>query len=101
MPFLKNPPPTDIDAVLRLADLASHYGAKITAIASLFTRSAEDRALLSKRASAGKVKKGVSCLLYLDSKNDWDSDRLAAEAKFLRSLAKSVPAVAPKKSKTS
>lgn len=101
IPLLKNPPPTDLDAVLRLADLASHYGAKVTAIASLFERAARERALLSKRASAGKVKKGVSTLLYLASKNDWDSNRLAAEAKFLRSLAKSASAVAPKKSKTS
>ena len=99
--LLKDPPPADLDALLRLADLASHYGAKVTAIASLFTRSAKDRALLSKRASAGKVKKGVSSLLYLASKNDWDSNRLAAEAKFLLSLAKSVLGVARKKSKTS
>ena len=101
LPLLKASPPADVDAVLRLADLASHHNAKVADIASLFERAARDRALLSKRASAGKVKKGVSSLLYLASKNDWDSNRLAAEAKFLLSLAKSVLGVARKKSKTS
>src|ERR1035437_8827442 len=59
IPLLRDPPPTDLDALLRLADLATHYGAKVTAIVSLFKRSAKDRALLSKRASAGAVKEGV------------------------------------------
>ena len=101
IPLLKDPPPTDLDALLRLADLATHHGAKVTAIASLLTRSAKDRALLSKRASAGKVKEGAPSLLYLATRNGWDSGRLAAEAKFLLSLAKSVSIGARKKSKTS
>ena len=90
LPLLKASPPADVDAVLRLADLASHHNAKVADIASLFERAARDRALLSKRASAGKVKKGVSSLLYLANKNDWDSNRLVAEAKFLAGLAKSL-----------
>src|ERR1017187_4663427 len=82
MPLLKNPPPTDLDAVLRLADLASHHNAKLADIASLFERAARDRALSSKRASAGKVKEGVPSLLYPATKSGWDSGRLAAEARF-------------------
>jgi hypothetical protein len=100
IPLLKDRPPTDLDALLRLADLASHYGATATAIASLLTRSAKDRALLSKRASAGKVKEGTPSLLYLATRNGWDSGRLAAEARFLTALAKSVSALPRKKSKT-
>jgi DNA-binding PadR family transcriptional regulator len=100
VPLLKDPPPTDLDALLRLADLASHYGVKVTAIASLFKRSAKDRTLLSKRASAGTVKEGVPSLLYPATKNGWDSGRLAAEARFLTALAKSVSALPRKKSQT-
>jgi len=100
IPLLKDRPPTDLDALLRLADLASHYGATATAIASLLTRSAKDRALLSKRASAGKVKEGTPSLLYLATRNGWDSGSLAAEARFLTALAKSVSALPRKKSKT-
>ena len=101
IPLLKDPPPTDLDALLRLVDLASHYGAKMTDIASLLERAARERALFSRRASAGKVKEGVTSLLYLATKNDWDSGRSAAEAKFLLSLAKSVSAPPRKKSKPS
>jgi DNA-binding PadR family transcriptional regulator len=101
IPLLKYPPPTDLDAVLRLADMASHYGATATAIASLLTRSAKDRALLSKRASAGKVKEGAPSLLYLATRNGWDSVRLVAEARFLTALAKSLSATPRKKSQTS
>jgi DNA-binding PadR family transcriptional regulator len=90
IPLLKDPPPTDLDAILRLADLASHYRAKAVEITSLFERAARERAVLSKRASAGKAKGGVSSLLYVVTRNGWDSGRLAAEAKFLAGLAKSV-----------
>jgi DNA-binding PadR family transcriptional regulator len=100
IPALKDPPPADLDALLRLADLASHYGAKTTDIASFLERAARNRALLSKRASVGKVKKGVGSLLYVASKNDWDSARLVAEAKFLTALAKSVSGLPRKKSQT-
>lgn len=101
IPLLKDRPPTDLDAVLRLADMASHYGAKVTDITSLIERGAMDRALLSKRASAGKVKEGTPSMLYLATRNGWDSGRLAAEARFLTALAKSVSALPRKKSKTS
>jgi len=101
MPLLEDPPSADLDALLRLADLASHYGAKTTDIASLFERAATDRTVLSRRAAAGKTKVGAPSLLYVATRNGWHSGRMAAEAKFLRSLAKSATAVAPKKSKTS
>ena len=101
IPLLNHPPSTDLDALLRLADLASHYGAKTIDIASLLEHAATDRTHLSKLTSAGKVHKGVPSLLYLATKNDWDSGRSAAEAKFLLRLAKSVLAPARKKSKTS
>jgi DNA-binding PadR family transcriptional regulator len=95
--LLKDPPPSDLDAVLRLADLANHYQADAADIASLFERAAKDRVLLSKRASAGKDKNGLASLLYVVTRNDWEAGRLAAEAKFLFSLAKSVSAVRRKK----
>lgn len=101
IPLLKYPPPTDLDALLRLADLASHYGAKTTDIASLFERAATDRAVLSRRAAAAKNKDGVPSLLYVDTRNAWDSGRLVAEARFLAGLAKSMSGLPRKKSKTS
>ena len=90
IPLLKDRPPTDLDAVLRLADLAGHYGAKMTDVASLFARAAEDRSLLSKQASARKEKDSVTSLLYVATRGDWEARRLAAEARFLAGLAKSV-----------
>jgi DNA-binding PadR family transcriptional regulator len=88
--LLKDRPPSDLDAVLRLADLAQHYGAKVADIASLFQRAARDRKVSSKQASSGRGKSGVAPLLYVATKNDWDACRLAAEARFLVGLAKSV-----------
>jgi DNA-binding PadR family transcriptional regulator len=90
IPLLKHRPPTDLDAVLRLADLANHYGTKVVDIASLLQRAAKDRVVMSKQASAAKVKDGVASLLYVSTKNDWDASRLTAEAKFLTALAKSL-----------
>jgi DNA-binding PadR family transcriptional regulator len=90
VPLLKDRPPTDLDAALRLADLANHYGAKVVDIASLFHRAAKDRVVMSKQASAATVKDGVASLLYVSTKNDWDASRLTAEAKFLTGLAKSL-----------
>lgn len=91
IPLLKDRPLTDLDAVLRLADLANHYGAKVVDIASLFHRAAKVRVVMSKQASAATVKDGVAAsLLYVSTKNDWDASRLAAEARFLTGLAKSL-----------
>src|ERR1035441_799764 len=89
-PLLKDRPPSDLDAVLRLADLAQHYGAKVADIASLFERAARDRAVLSKQASVERGKSGVGPVLYVATRNTWDACRLAAEARFLAGLAKSV-----------
>jgi DNA-binding PadR family transcriptional regulator len=98
--LLKGRPPTDLDALLRLADLASHYKAKVADITSLFERAARERAVLSRRVSPGKANDGVPSLLYVDTRNAWDSGRLVAEARFLTALAKSVSALPRKKSQT-
>jgi DNA-binding PadR family transcriptional regulator len=90
IPLLKDRPPGDLDAVLRLADLAQHYGAKVADIASLFERAAKDREALAKQVSVGRGKSGVVPLLYVATRNDWDACRLAAENRFLTRLAKSV-----------
>jgi DNA-binding PadR family transcriptional regulator len=98
--LLKDQPPSDVDAVLRLADLASQYKGKVSDIASLFERAARDRVLLSKRASAGKDNDGLPSLLYVVARNDWEVARLVAEAKFLFNLAKSASTSGRKKPKT-
>jgi hypothetical protein len=67
---------------------------------SLLERAAKDRVLLAKQAAAGKNKNGVVSLLYTATRNVWEADRLAAEAKFLSNLAKPLPGVGRKKSKT-
>ena len=96
---MRDRPPPDLDAALRLADLASHHSAKVADIALLFETAAKDRAALSKQASAGKAKHAAASLLYVATRNSWESDRLAAEARFLASLAKSVSTGTRKKSK--
>jgi DNA-binding PadR family transcriptional regulator len=98
--LMKDPPPSDFDAVLRLADLAAYYKVKAADIASLVERAAKDRILLSNRLSAGKDKDGVPSLLYVVTRNSWEAGRLAAEAKFLFNLAKSVSTSARKKPRT-
>jgi hypothetical protein len=100
IPLLKDPPPTDLEALLRLADLASHYKAKVADITSLFERAARERAVLSRRVSPGKANDGVPSLLYVDTRNAWNSGRLVAEARFLAGLAKSVSGLPRKKSLT-
>jgi DNA-binding PadR family transcriptional regulator len=98
--LLKDRPPGDFDAVLRLADLAAHYERKPADIAQLLERASKDRILSSKQASAGKNQDGLASLLYVVTSNGWDASRLAAEAQFLSRLAKSVSTVPPKKLKT-
>lgn len=97
--LLKDQPPGDFDAVLKLADLTTHYEAAAADIASLLNRAAKNRVLLSKRAAAGKDKNEQASLPYVVTRNDWEVHRMAAEAKFLFSLAKSLSAVHRKKSK--
>lgn len=98
--LLKNQPPSDLDAVLRLADLAQHYGAKMTAIESLLKRAAADRTALSKRGPRGKTNDRVPSLHYVATRSGWDSGRLAAEARFLAGLAKSMSGLPRKQLKT-
>lgn len=97
--FLKDQPPSDFDAVLRLADLMRHYNANASDIASFLNRAAKDRVLLSKRAAAGKDENGTASHFYAVTRNDWEAHRMATEANFLVRLAKSQSAGHRKKSK--
>ncbi len=89
IPMLKDQPPSDFDAVLRVADMAQYYQADRADIAVFL------KAAVSARQSP--VRSGVlgssetrDSLGIMATREAWDVTRLRAEAKFLDELAKSL-----------
>jgi DNA-binding PadR family transcriptional regulator len=87
--LLKDRPPSDLDSILRLVDVARHYQAKAGGIATFLEAAASDRRLAgtSGRAGPGKTRDAVGIMA---TREGWSASRLDAEAKFLASLAKSL-----------
>ncbi len=83
--FQSNRTPSDLDAVLRLADMAAHYGATPGDVARfLKTASARASALAQQAAAAPEESNG---LLYPRMRSRCEAARLLAEAEVLRELA--------------
>jgi DNA-binding PadR family transcriptional regulator len=86
---LKDPAPNDLEAVLRLLDMATHYQADADDIADFLKSSARDRASgLSVTKSGSKPED--SSRAYLSTLRAWNATRLKAEARFLDALADSL-----------
>ena len=94
--YLKSPRQIDLDAVLRVADMAKHYNAKTTDIAAFLVTAASERQMSAR--SGGSASDGSLTLKAL--REAWDVVRLKAEAKFLLSSAEAVSLVPRKNSKT-
>jgi DNA-binding PadR family transcriptional regulator len=85
IPLLKDPP-SDFDAVLRLADMAQYYRARPADIVTFLEAAAAER-----RSSARvfEPREMRDSLRLVATRETWDVARLRAEAKFLEGLAKS------------
>jgi len=86
IPLLKDQPPSDFDAVLRLADMARHYRARPADIITFLEAAA------SERRSSARVfehRERRDSLGLVATREAWDVARLRAEAKFLEGLAQS------------
>lgn len=85
IPLLKDQPPSDFDAVLRLADMAQHYRARPADIVKFLEAAASERRS-SARISAPREMR--DSLRLVTTREAWDVARLRAEAKFLDGVAK-------------
>jgi DNA-binding PadR family transcriptional regulator len=94
--LLKDPPPSDLDAVLRVIDIAAENNARPTDISSFLNRAARERLTLSKQALKIDGNPGSS-LVYGATRKRWDAARLKAEARLLSVLAKSLVVTASKR----
>ncbi|HEV3440551.1 MAG TPA: hypothetical protein VG122_24565 [Gemmata sp.] len=86
IPLLKDQPPSDFDAVLRLADMARHYRARPADIVTFLETAASER---RSSARVSEPREMRDFLGLVATREAWDVARLKAEAKFLEGLAKS------------
>lgn len=84
-------PPADLDALLRLLDMAIYNGASTSAITELVTRAARSRANMAERVSleVAEVQPAQS-VSYRSAKVKLDSIRYRAEADGLNALASEI-----------
>jgi DNA-binding PadR family transcriptional regulator len=81
--------PSDLDGVLRLVAMASHYGANPTEIADFLQQASENRTSSAKQAAAIITRAGQP-ISYKDMRSRCDAARLQAEAGVLAYLAEEV-----------
>ena len=93
---LKSPNQMDLDAVLRVADMAQYYNAKRIDIVAFLEAAASER-LVSARSGISAPSVSLSIVA---TREVWNVARLKAEASFLLNSAKAVSMVPRKKSNT-
>jgi DNA-binding PadR family transcriptional regulator len=96
--YLKAPNQMDLDAVLRVADMAQYYNARTADMVEFF------EAVVLERRVPGRLRildsDGKSSSLgHMPTLRAWNAARLKAEAKFLAALAKSVTSTSASRSK--
>ena len=89
IPLLKDRPPSDFDAVLRLADMAQHYRARPADIVTFLEAAASERRS-SARSGVSEPHEMRDSLGLVATREAWDVARLKAEVKFFEGLAKSL-----------
>lgn len=87
--FLSSQVPHELDGVLRLADMAMHYGARTDEIVQFLTAASEQRKSLARRAAAAVVAR-TSIIAYQESRSRCEAARLKAEAGVLAELASEI-----------
>jgi DNA-binding PadR family transcriptional regulator len=82
---------TDLDSLLRVADMASHYGAEPARVKRLLRRAAETRLQMARQAKdAVGALPGSTKLLYRSMRTRCDEKRLRAEADALLQIANDI-----------
>ncbi len=76
--------PSDLDSILRLSDMAAHYGASATEVAQFLKTASERTAASARRAAAADADNG---LLYLSMRSRCEAARLKAESAVLGQMA--------------
>jgi DNA-binding PadR family transcriptional regulator len=94
--YLKSPDQMDLDAVLRVVDMAQHYNAKTIDIVAFLEAAASERRVSARSGISSRS----GSLSLLTTREVWNVARLTAEAKFLLGSAKAVSQVPRKNSKT-
>lgn len=96
--YLKTPNQMDLDAILRVADMAQHYNARTADIVEFLEAVVSERKVPARsRLSDSDGRSGS--LGHLTTLVAWNAARLKAEAKFLAALAKSIASTAASRSK--
>lgn len=85
IPLLMDQPPSDFDAVLRLADMAQHYRARPADIVTFLEAAASERRSSARVSEPHEMRDSLGLTA---TRKAWDVARLRAEAKFLEGLAK-------------
>jgi DNA-binding PadR family transcriptional regulator len=97
--YLNTLNPMDLDAVLRVVDMARYYNAKTAEIADFL------RVAVSERIAPGTSRRSDSdgrrsSLTHMTTLIAWNRARLKAEAKFLTALAKPAKTIAASRSRS-
>ena len=77
--------PSDLDSVLRLSDMAAHYGAGAAEVARFLKTASDRRAILARRVAASPEEDDG--LVYVPMRSRCESARLKAEAAVLGEMA--------------
>lgn len=78
-------PPSDLDGILRLSDMAAHYGAGAVEVARFLKTASERKAALARRAAA--VPESGNGLVYLSMRSRCEAVRLKGESDVLDQMA--------------
>jgi DNA-binding PadR family transcriptional regulator len=97
--YLNTLNPMDLDAVLRVADMARYYNAKTADIADFLRGAVAERIArgISRRSDSDGRR---SSLTHMTTLIAWNRARLKAEAKFLAALAKPAKSTTASRSKS-
>jgi DNA-binding PadR family transcriptional regulator len=81
-------PPSDLDSLLRVVDMAAHYQADKQKIRAFLKRAADGKSLLAQQAGlSSKATRSGDRVLYQGMRVRCDAARLLAEAKTLLQIA--------------
>jgi DNA-binding PadR family transcriptional regulator len=87
-PFLDDEPPSDLDSLLRVVDMAAHYCTEKPKIRAFLKRAADGKSLLARQAGlSSKTTRSGDRVLYMGMRVRCDAARLLAESKTLLQIA--------------
>ena len=96
--YLKTHDQMDLDAVLRVTDMAQHYNSKVADVVGFLEALILERKM-PRRSSLVKSDRTKVALGYKSVLVAWNAERLKSEAKFLATLTKSIKSTATSRSK--